>query len=47
VVVAEPPPREPSIALELTGGCVLKFVGSVATEQLADLVIALAKRGVR
>lgn len=47
VVVAEPSPSEPSIALELTGGCVLKFAGPVATEQLADLVITLAKRGGR
>lgn len=45
VVVAEPQPRETSIALELTGGCVLKFAGPVAAEQLADLVLALAKRG--
>ena len=45
VVVAEPKPQQSSIALELTGGCVLKFAGPLATEQLADLVLALAKRG--
>lgn len=45
LVVNELPPCETSIALELTGGCVLKFAGPVAAEQLADLVLALAKRG--
>lgn len=45
VVVKESSARETSIALELTGGCVLKFAGPVAAEQLADLVLALAKRG--
>lgn len=45
IVVTEPKSPETSIALELTGGCVLKFAGPLATEQLADLVIALAKRG--
>jgi transposase-like protein len=36
--------QEPSVALELPGGCVLRFSGSHATEQLADLVVALQSR---
>lgn len=39
--------QEPSIALELAGGCVLRFSGSMATEQLADLVVALQSRAAR
>jgi len=33
-----------SIAIELPAGCVLRFSGSHATEQLADLVVALQSR---
>jgi hypothetical protein len=40
-------PSEPSLALELTGGCVLRFVGPTAAEQLADLIHALQARSVR
>ncbi len=46
-VVTKEMVRESSIAVELVGGCVLRFSGSMATEQLADLVIALQSRGVR
>lgn len=33
-----------SIAIELAGGCVLRFSGADATAQLADLIIALQSR---
>jgi len=46
-VVTAQPRSESSIAIELTGGCVLRFLGASATEQLADLVIALQARGRR
>ncbi|MBX3435738.1 MAG: transposase [Pirellulales bacterium] len=36
-----------SIAIELATGCVLRFSGAHATEQVADLVVALQSRGVR
>jgi len=35
---------EPSIAVELPGGCLLRFSGPTATEQLAELVVALQAR---
>lgn len=35
---------EASIAVELPGGCVLRFSGAHGIEQLADLVIALQAR---
>jgi transposase-like protein len=43
--VAAEPRSESSIAIELAGGCVLRLAGPDATEQLADLVIALQARG--
>jgi hypothetical protein len=43
-VVTEGAGRESSIAVELPGGCVLRFSGAHATEQLADLVVALQSR---
>lgn len=43
-VVTKDASHEPSVALELPSGCVLRFSGSHATEQLADLVIALQSR---
>jgi transposase len=47
LVVKESPPRDTSIALELAGGCVLKFAGPMAAEQLAELVLALQGRNSR
>jgi hypothetical protein len=44
VAMADAPCRT-SIAIELAGGCVLKFAGPNSTEQLADLIIALQSRG--
>lgn len=46
-VVTEEAARESSIAVELPSGCVLRFSGAHATEQVADLVVALQSRGVR
>jgi transposase-like protein len=46
-VVTEEAARESSIAVELPSGCVLRFSGAHATQQVADLVIALQSRGVR
>lgn len=46
-VVTEEPTREASIALELPGGIVLRFVGPTATEQLTNLVVALQARAAR
>jgi len=46
-VMTTPPRSESSIAIELAGGCVLRLSGTNATEQLADLVIALQSRGAR
>ena len=43
-VVTKEATQEPSIAIELAGGCVLRFSGSMATEQLASLVMALQSR---
>lgn len=37
-----PPP--PALSIELSGGCVLRFVGPLAAEPLADLVLALQAR---
>jgi transposase len=39
--------HEPSLTLELPGGCVLRFTGASAAEQLADLIFALQARSVR
>jgi hypothetical protein len=36
-----------SIAVELVGGCVLRFSGSMATKQLADLIFALQSKAAR
>lgn len=46
-VVTEEPRHEGSIALELIGGEVLRFVGPSATEYLADLIVALQARAAR
>lgn len=46
-VMAGESPNETSITIELTGGCVLRFSGPLAIEQLADLIVALQSRGVR
>lgn len=43
-IVTKETVRESSIAVELAGGCVLRFSGAEAIEQLADLVIALQAR---
>lgn len=43
-VVTEAAPQDPSIAVELANGCVLRFSGPLATAQLADLVVALQLR---
>lgn len=43
-VVTEEAARESSIAVALPSGCVLRFSGPMAIEQLADLVIALQSR---
>ncbi|MFN0134571.1 MAG: IS66 family insertion sequence element accessory protein TnpA [Phycisphaerae bacterium] len=43
-VVTSGPPHKTSIALELPGGGVLRFLGPTATEQLAELVVALQAR---
>jgi hypothetical protein len=43
-VVTKEAAQESSFAIELAGGCVLRFSGAHATEQLADLVIALQSR---
>jgi transposase len=40
-------PSDTTIALELAGGCVLRFAGPTASEQLADLIVALQARGAR
>ncbi|MCC6493877.1 MAG: transposase [Pirellulales bacterium] len=46
-VVTEESRHEGSIALELAGGGVLRFVGPAAAEHLADLVVALQSRAAR
>jgi hypothetical protein len=38
---------EPSLALELAGGCVLRLAGAAAISQLADLIIALQSKAER
>ena len=43
-VVTKEAVQEPSIAIELASGCVLRFSGADATEQLANLVMALQSR---
>lgn len=43
-VVTKEAAQESWMAIELASGCVLRFSGPVATEQLADLVIALQAR---
>jgi hypothetical protein len=43
-VVSKEAARESSIAIELAGGCVLRFSGARATEELADLDLALQSR---
>lgn len=43
-VVTKEAASESSIAIELSGGCVLRFSGADATAQLADLVVALQTR---
>ncbi len=45
--VVMPLHSEPSLTLELSGGCVLHFAGPTAAEQLADLILALQTRSVR
>lgn len=42
---AQQPTGDPSIAIELSGGCTLRLSGNTAASQLADLVIALQQRG--
>lgn len=46
-VVTETLPSCPSITLELAGGCVLRLSGATSAEQLADLILALHRRGER
>ena len=46
-VVSDKLPGEASIAVELASGCVLRFSGPMATEQLTDLIVALQSRGAR
>ncbi len=36
-----------SITVEFAGGCVLRISGAMATEQLADLIVALQSRAAR
>lgn len=43
-VVTKEAASESSIAIELSGGCMLRFSGAHATEQLADLIMALQSR---
>lgn len=43
-VVTEEAAHKSSIAIELAGGCVLRFSGAHATEQLANLIVALQMR---
>ena len=43
-VVTEGASREASVAVEVAGGCVLRFSGPLAAEQLADLIVALRSR---
>lgn len=43
-VVTKAAARESSIAIELPGGCVLRFSGTQPTAQLADLIVALQSR---
>ena len=43
-VVTKEAASESSIAIELSGGCVLRFSGAQATAQLADLIVALQSR---
>jgi transposase-like protein len=43
-VVTKEAASESSIAIELAGGCVLRFSGAHATEQLANLILALQSR---
>jgi hypothetical protein len=43
-IMTTQPRSESSIAIELAGGCVLRFSGANATEQLADLVVTLQSR---
>ena len=43
-VVTKEAASESTIAIELAGGCVLRFSGANATEQLADLIMAMQSR---
>ena len=43
-VVTKEEAHESSVAIELAGGCVLRFSGPDATEQLANLIMALQSR---
>jgi len=43
-VMTTQPRSDSSMAIELADGCVLRFSGENATEQLAELVIALQSR---
>lgn len=43
-VVTKEAALESSVAIELAGGCVLRFSGADATSQLADLIVALQSR---
>lgn len=46
-VVSKEAAHGSSITIELATGCVLRFSGAHATEQVADLIVALQSRGVR
>jgi hypothetical protein len=46
-VVTRESTDDTSIALELASGCVLRISGAMATEQLADLIVALQSRAAR
>ena len=43
-VLSDQSAGEASISIELASGCVLRFSGPTALEQLADLVVALQSR---
>lgn len=46
-VVTKGSTYDASIAVELASGCVLRFSGPTAIEQLADLIVALQSKALR
>lgn len=46
-VLSDQSPGQSSVALELASGCVLRFSGPTAVEQIADVIVALQSKAGR